>query len=348
MYTQDEIALQDVIAMWEEAGIPFSFETNWLVTVRESLFYWYELTSHDSQAEHKDNIKGRLHRLKGTTGRDGSRSLIYYILSCPEVRFDMEYDVVFVDSHDAYCLQLLIDGGKRLQEVALPRTCEGQQNIEKVELQNNAFIRITYTDGQFAEMSVHDFTQWLGISLGSISNIHYVGFTQNPVDRLVRGGHDGLGRAVYKHRSTPRDYFIYGFSYKLWAKTTFSLPSLGRTFSLLSSRPLELDADREGKFIEACTILYFRPDAQLENDIKNSEGLVRNVFEKELRKRCNLQSLICYFEEEDEVADCYNFCSVHQGSRRDHVFVVAFRQDELEINALSLEEAKSLFGYDDL
>lgn len=300
---------------------------DWYVELSHSTCFWYDLLLHPPEGfDTKQQIKDYLKKLQATVERELDKRFVYFLAARKKVRFCVSKKPRYSLIGNNLIFYVEIGAKKTRQKITTKIFDQMGKPIKPRIGISERFITIHYTEQFKATMPIHDFLQNCSIELGIYTEVHYIGYTNNPSARPINGTHRGLSDMLYKVSNEEHDFFVF---YNLFKVTTIAKnPSVGINFYAANSMTNEIKVDEEGRIIEKTLIKYFNTEVQ-ELNKPSEEGELENSLVR-LATKNKINSVAIHIEME-EPNEMHMFCSRTVKPSTKHLFTSRIVNGAVEI-----------------
>ena len=168
----------------------------WTASVAETKFYWYDLlVDGNPLPDFRDPVGRYLRRMQFAIDATMEKRLLYFLVSRPRVRFDVNRSVSWGFFSLKLTIPVLIGVEERKSTITIDVEIPFEATFKKpvVQLQDR-FLLLNW--GAIVEtFSIHDLIQRFDTGLASPSTVLYVGQTHDPAGKLAKGEHSPVNRA---------------------------------------------------------------------------------------------------------------------------------------------------------
>jgi hypothetical protein len=181
----------------EQPRIPRSTAPQaWAASVAETKFYWYDLLVDGAPLpDFRDPLGRYLRRMQFAVDGTQDKRLLYFIVSRPRVRIDVQRSVSWSFFSLKLTIPVLIGADERKSTIAIDLDVPFEATYKKplVQLQDK-FLLLNW--GALVEaFSIHDLIERFDTGLAFPSTVLYVGQTHDPAGKLAKGEHPAVNRA---------------------------------------------------------------------------------------------------------------------------------------------------------
>lgn len=168
----------------------------WAASVAETKFYWYDLLAGGAPLpDFRDPVGRYLRRLQFAIDGTMEKRLLYFLVSRPRVRIDVQRSVSWSFFALKLTVPVLIGVEERKGTITIDLDVPFEATYKKplVQLQDR-FLLLNW--GAMVEvLSIHDLIERFDTGLAFPSTVLYVGQTFDPAGKLARGEHAQVNRA---------------------------------------------------------------------------------------------------------------------------------------------------------
>ena len=265
---------------------------HWHITLEHSTIFWYDLVVDPIEKyQSKQFIIDYLKDLKNKVDATLEKRFIYFYLARKKVRFNTKKQPRYSLFKNKLIINLVIGNNKR-KKIVIPSPLFylDQEPIRPEVFVDEKFIHFQIPNYTFI-LSVHDLLKNFNIPLGIVSEVLYVGITEDPSKRPIERKHRGYSDAIYFTPTSENDIFLVVNAFKVIADAT---TNYGIRFISANSMTDEVPVGKEGEIIEQALIHYFDTKSQ-KIDQKNSSGKFKSLLKNILQKK-NINAISMHLE----------------------------------------------------
>lgn len=304
-------------------------EKDWYIELIQSTYFWYDLIINEPQGfDTKKQITEYLKKLQLHVSDQLDKRFIYFLAARKKVRFAPEKKPKYTIIGNKLVVYIRIGNKKRLQKIVREiLDIETKKTITPPITICDRLITFHYTPDKKITMSIYDFLSIGNLDLGMSTEIHYVGYTQNPSKRPINRVHRGFADMLYRTPTDEYDFFVY---YNLFKVTSLGLNKHANMGFFFSNAMIdEVNADAEGKIIETALIKYFDTKPQEFNKTNETAELENNL--EKLIKQNKINSISIHLEMERH-QEMFRFCSRTIEPADFHSFTIRLGEQGIELS----------------
>ena len=303
-------------------------EKDWHVELLRSDCFWYDLIVNPPGGfESNRAISEYLKKLKESLEQGIDKRFIYYIAARKKVRFSLRKSAKYSKLSDEFIFYVEV-GRERAQKKLKTKIFDNRskKHIKPDFEITEKFITFISSEEDKVTYSIHDFLNHAGILLGINTEVHYVGFTNNPSQRPINRQHRGLADILYSVPNDQFDFFVFYHLFKVLSISHGRENQVG--FCIANSMIDEISADDEGKIIEKALILYFDTVPQ-ELNKKNEITEMKNQLNV-LTKKYRINS-VSFDLETETLSEYSKFFSREVSPSLKHVFTFNINNGNIDL-----------------
>lgn len=175
----------------------------------------------------------------------------------------------------------------------------------------NGSVHLLYQNTTLV-VDIHNFLRTCEINIGEGTNIHYIGYTKNPLSRPINGSHKGWSKVLFQNRNCNLDYFIVYNSFSVNILNS----SKNVTMSFNNEFMNEITPETEGLLVEKLMIYFFLN----KNILDNYENEIKEFDKHKLKLKKMFYKYLFLTFGFNENSEYYHFYSKYRQYEPIHTY----------------------------